>query len=117
MGYTTLMVHGLPEHERDKIEELQRAMYSRSLSRHMKDKERRSLSETTEPVSSDWERPEPAATPLIVAPKTLSISRSLVRLALLGAVLFFLGSAGFFAYYFTFGGGALPASPANIDIS
>jgi len=92
-------------------------MYSRSISPHLKDKERRRLSDTPQSVGNDWRRPEPKAVSLMAAPKTLGWSRALVRLVLFASVLFFLGATGFFAYYFTFGGGSLPASPLNIDIS
>src|SRR3989338_8126426 len=105
------------DNEHEKIEQLQRAMYSRSISPHLKDKERRRLSDTPQSVGNDWRRPEPKAVSLMAAPKTLGWSRALVRLVLFASVLFFLGATGFFAYYFTFGGGSLPASPLNIDIS
>lgn len=104
-------------HEQDKIEQLRRAMYSRSISPHIKDKERRRMHESEPLVGPDWARPEPGVVPILVAPQTLSISRAVIRWALAAAVVFFLGAAVFFVYYFIFGGGALPASPANINIS
>src|SRR3989338_9010514 len=78
------------DNEHEKIEQLQRAMYSRSISPHLKDKERRRLSDTPQSVGNDWRRPEPKAVSLMAAPKTLGWSRALVRLVLFSSFIFFL---------------------------
>ena len=105
-----------PDHEQEKIEQLRRVMYSRSLSENLKDRERRSMHDTQPVVGRDWTREEPAPAQTLVAPLAIALSRSIVWWVLAGAVVFFIGAGGFFLYYFTFGGGALPASPGNVVI-
>ena len=104
------------DHDEEKIDRLRRAMYSRNLSVKFKDKPRHTL-ETTRPiVGEDWRRPEPQAVSTIVAPRTIGIARVALRWMLVASIVFFLAALAFFGYYFTFGGGALSASPNNIGI-
>ena len=106
----------LADHEQEKIERLRRAMYSREMSEKLKDKPRHALDLTRPIVGEDWRRPEPKLESSIVAPRTIGLARSALRWFLGISIVFFLIAAVFFAYYFTLGGGALPASPGNIDI-
>ena len=105
------------EHEKEKIERLRRAMYSRVLSEKLKERPRRQMEDIHPAVGEDWVRPEPVLSPTIVAPRALPLTRKVLWWILGLAALFFLCSVGFFAYYFTLGGGASPASPANINIA
>ena len=103
--------------ERQKIERLRQAMYSRTLSEQLKGRERRQLDPSREIVGDDFVHPESSLAPSTVAPRGLGIARTALWWVLIAAVIFFLAAVGFFAYYFTLGGGALTASPSNIDIS
>ncbi|MBI5457054.1 hypothetical protein HY969_04935 [Candidatus Kaiserbacteria bacterium] len=105
------------EHEKDRIERLRRAMYSRSISPNIKDKPRRTLLQGESPVGSDWQRQEPLLPSTVTAPMGLGVVRILLRWLMGAAIAFFIGAAGFFAYYFLLGGGSAPVSPGNIDIS
>ncbi len=105
------------EHEKEKIERLRRAMYSRSLSDKIKDRERRPLREGDNVVGDDFVHHEAGAPALTVAPRAIGLARSALWWVLGGAILFFLATAGFFLYYFVFGAGSSSASPSNIDIS
>lgn len=109
------MVDFSPDEE--KIERLRRAMYSRSLSPRFKDRPRRELSEEKPTAPEEWLGEEPPeGAPLIekIAPKAFAGAQALARWVLLGAVIFFLGAAGFFAYFFTFGAGAAPTPPSIV---
>ena len=114
MGYTGSMEPG--EQEQEKIERLRGAMYSRNLSGKIKDKPRHALDLTRPVVGEEWHHTEPELSRSMVAPRTIGIARSALRWILAASILFFLFAAGFFVYFFTFGGGSLPASPGNIDI-
>jgi hypothetical protein len=103
--------------EDEKIERLRRAMYSRSLSGNIKDRERRALSPDLPIVGDDWKVPEPGVKASVRAPRGLRFARRALTWIFVGVGVFFLGSVGFFVYYFTLGGGSLPASPGNIAIS
>ena len=105
-----------PDFEREKIERLRRAMYSRVISEKLKDQPRHPLQPTRPIVGEDWQRPEPKLPSSIVAPRTIQFARVALRWTLGASIVFFLGALAFFGYYFTLGGGALPASPSNIDI-
>ncbi len=105
------------DHERDEIERLRRAMYSRSLSEQLKDKPRRALEQGHSTVGDDWKRPEVGAPKVIAPPRGISAARTGVRIVFGLSILFFLAAGGYFFYYFTFGSGAAPASAANIDIA
>jgi hypothetical protein len=102
--------------EREKIERLRRAMYSRRLSEQMHERERRQLHDVRSPVDVTWHETEQGAPKSVVAPAGLGLGRMLMRLVLGASAVFFLGAAGFFGYYFTLGGGSSPVSQANIGI-
>lgn len=105
------------DHEKEKIERLRRAMYSRSLSPNIKERERRELDQHEEKIGEDWVRPERQLSSTSVAPRTIGTARSALKVLLWTAVAFFVGALGFFGYYFFLGGGSAPVSPGNIDIS
>ncbi len=105
------------EHEKEKIERLRRAMYSRSLSDKLHDRERRTLDVDEADVNDDFVRPEVQVSGLRVAPRAISFARHALWWLLGGALIFFLGALGFFGYYFLIGGGSLAASPNNISIT
>lgn len=111
-----IRMQGSP-HEDEKIERLRRAMYSRSLSPKLKDRPRRALGEDSSQVGEDWKRPEAGTKTSIVAPMGMRTARIVLRWFLFAAIAFFVGAAVFFTYYFTLGGGSLPASPGNIAVS
>jgi hypothetical protein len=111
------MPPSVPSHEDERIQRLRRAMYSRSLSEKIKEKDRRHLSDEKSLVGDDWVRPEPQMSKVIVAPFGIGITRVVITWTVLAAFAFFVGAAAFFAYYFLIGGGSVPASPGNIDIS
>lgn len=104
------------DHEKEKIERLRRAMYSRELSGKIKDRPRHSMEPAHPVVGEDWKRPETKLEPMTVAPRNIGIARSALRWMLGASVVFFIAALGFLGYYFTIGGGASPASPGNIDI-
>lgn len=105
-----------PSHEDEKIQRLSRAMYSRSLSENIKDRPRRVLRLDAPPVPEEWEEVERVTPKTTIAPRQLGIGRLMLKLVLGAGVAFFIGAAGFFAYYFTLGGGSSTVSPGNIDI-
>ncbi|RJR13580.1 hypothetical protein C4585_01740 [Candidatus Parcubacteria bacterium] len=104
------------DHEKEKIERLRRAMYSRTISEQLKDRPQPRLEPSRPIVGEDWRRPEEGVAASVVAPRTIGLARTALRWVLGLSIVFFLGAMAFFGYYFTFGGGALPASPGNIDI-
>ncbi|MFZ2555230.1 MAG: hypothetical protein WAZ27_02015 [Minisyncoccia bacterium] len=103
--------------EEEKIQRLRDAMYSRKLEPLIKEKPRRELELGRAPVGEEWMREEPILGHSAIAPQSIRVTRILIRWAIYAAVAFFVGAAGFFAYYFFIGGGSTPASPGNIDIS
>jgi len=105
-----------PEREDRHLEELRQAMYSRTLSEKLVPRERRTLDLSRPLIGEDWKREEDALNPSLVAPRQISWFRVALWWILGIAITFFLGAGGFFVYYFTIGGGALAASPQNIDI-
>lgn len=107
----------LSEHEKERIERLRRAMYSRSLSDKLKERPRRQLEDIHPPVGEDWVRDEPDMDKIQVAPSYIGTTRTVLWWMLVASIIFFVGAIGFFTYFFMFGGGSLPASPSNIDIS
>jgi hypothetical protein len=92
-------------------------MYSRKLSEQLKERPRRPLEEERVTVGEEWHREEAHLSQTMVAPRTIGLMRKVLLWSLVAAVLFFVVALGFFAYYFTFGGGASSASARNIDIS
>lgn len=105
------------DHEKEKIERLREAMYSRGMSEKLHPRDRRELDETKSVIGEDWKRPEPDMEPMLVAPRSLGLGKKLLYWILGIAIVFFFGAAGFFLYYFTVGGGSLPASPQNVNIA
>src|SRR3989338_1448340 len=103
-------------HEDEKIERLRRAMYSRTLSEKLGGRPRRELGQTQPLAGEDWQRPEPTLRHSTVAPRTIGLMRTGLWWVLGLSLVFFLGAAAFFGYYFTFGGGASQVAPANITI-
>src|SRR3989344_5732124 len=104
-------------HEDEKIERLRRAMYSRTLADKLGERPRRELGQTRPLAGEDWHRPEPTVRPSFVAPRTLGLMRTGLWWVLGISLIFFLGAAAFFGYYFTIGGGSSPVAAGNIDIA
>lgn len=104
------------EHEQERIERLRRAMYSRKLSGQIRERPRRALDEGRDVVDDTWHVADEGMDSMTVAPRYIGITRKILSWFLILSVLFFIGAVGFFAYFFTFGGGSLPASPRKIDI-
>lgn len=102
--------------ENEKIERLQRAMYSRSLSDKLHERPRRPLEGDGDHLPEDFEVHEPGVSGSIVAPRTMGLARKALWSLLGIAALFFIVAVGFFIYYFTLGGGSISASAQNIDI-
>ena len=105
------------EHEKDKVERLRRAMYSRSLSPKIHDRERRALGQEQPSVGNEFVRPQEDASGLTVAPRAIGVARKALWWLLGAAIIFFVGAIGFFSYYFLIGGGSFAASPNDIAIS
>src|SRR3989344_1093477 len=105
------------EHEKEKIERLRRAMYSRSLSGMLGERPRHQLGKPQQVVGEDWEEKEMGAEPSMVAPPTMGLVRKILWWFLGASIIFFIAALAFFGYYFTLGGGSFAASPSNIDIS
>ncbi|OGG58602.1 hypothetical protein A2765_02675 [Candidatus Kaiserbacteria bacterium RIFCSPHIGHO2_01_FULL_56_24] len=103
--------------EQERIQRLREAMYSRKLEPLIKEKPRRELELTPPPVGEEFIREEPLLQRSAVAPRSIRFTRVLIRWFIVGATAFFVGAAGFFAYYFFLGGGSTLVSPGNIDIS
>src|SRR3989344_3898439 len=93
------------EHEKEKIERLRRAMYSRSLSGKIKEHPRRALSQDRITPPEDWEKPEQESADTIAPPANTALAKNIFRWFLFALAAFFIGIAVFFAYYFTLGGG------------
>lgn len=105
------------EHEKEKIERLRRAMYSRSLSPKIRDRERRALGQEISSVEEDFVEPQENIAGVVVAPRAITFACTALWWLLGGAIIFFIGAIGFFSYYFVLGGGSFGASPSNIGIS
>jgi hypothetical protein len=106
------------DHEKEKIERLRRAMYSRALEPNIKEKPRREFEEVRAPIGEDWQKAEDSSfTGGIAAPTTLHLARLLMQWLIYIGIAFFVGASGFMGYYFFLGSGSVPASPGNIDIS
>src|SRR3989344_2235548 len=101
----------LSEHEKEKIERLRRAMYSRSLSGMLGERPRHTLGKPQQVVGEDWEEKEMGAAP------SMGLVRKILWWFLGASIIFFIAALAFFGYYFTLGGGSFAASPSNIDIS
>lgn len=105
------------DHEKEKIERLRRAMYSRSLSDKLKDKPRHALDLTRATVGEEWSQPEPEAVAMTVAPRMIGYTRRVLWGFLAVSIAFFVSALLFFTYYFLFGAGSSHASASNIDIA
>src|SRR3989344_2276 len=105
------------EFENDNIERLQRAMYSRSLSEKLHERPRRPLDPDEEVLANDFQTPHDDLAHSTVAPRAINLARSALWWLLAVSIVFFIGAVGFFAYYFTLGGGSSNASATNISIS
>lgn len=105
------------EHEKERIERLRRAMYSRSQDGIIPERARRELHQPDDGVPEDWREPEEGAAASTVAPATLGLARKILAWFLVASVVFFTGALLFFGYYFTFGKGNFGASPNKIDIA
>lgn len=105
------------DHEKEKIERLRRAMYSRQMQARLDVRSRRELKPERPVVGEDWRRVEPGAPGSIVAPMGINIARRILQGLLVLSALFFVGAAAYFGYFFAFGGGSLRASSQNIDIA
>lgn len=103
--------------EKEKIERLRRAMYSRSLEGKLGERPRRQLHDIRPVVGEDWVQHEEGLDQAVVAPRSLGIIRSALWWALLASVVFFIGAVLFFMYYFVLGPGSTAASPSNVDIA
>lgn len=106
-----------PKDDEEKIDRLRRAMYSRSLSGKLTSRPRREMDERPNIVGEDWQMREKKFSGAIIAPKSMKAERSALRWLLIAATVFFVGAAGFFAYYFTIGVGSIRVSPGNINIA
>jgi len=107
------------DHEKEKIERLRRAMYSREYSDKLIAKPRHALDLTKQTVGEDF-TPEQEGESLkgsMVAPRAIGYTRKVLWIFLAASVAFFIVAVGFFAYYFTIGAGSSPAAPGNIDIA
>ncbi len=102
--------------EKEKIERLRRAMYSRETSGKLGERPRRELEESQSVVGEEWVAPETKLAGITVAPRAIGVTRAALWWALVASIVFFLGAVLFFVYYFIFGAGSNPASPGNIDI-
>ena len=110
------------DHEKEKIERLRRAMYSRTYADKLGPRERRSLESEHSGVPEDWAhkpealRPEDLPLEAMLRPQRKKKSYSVLKLTLLTAAVFFVGAILFFGYYLFFGG-ASSISARNIDIA
>src|SRR3989344_5522280 len=110
------------DHEKEKIERLRRAMYSRTYADKLGPRERRSLESEHSGVPEDWAhkpealRPEDLPLEAMLRPQRKKQSYSVLKLTLLVAAVFFIGAIIFFGYYLFFGG-ASSISARNIDIA
>lgn len=105
------------DHEKEKIQRLRQAMYSRSLSGKIHDRERRTLEQERHEVGDDFVSSQEEAVGLVVAPRVIGVARKALWWLLGLAIIFFIGAVGFFSYFFLLGGGSFAASPSNIAIS
>lgn len=104
------------EEDKGKIDRLRQAMYSRDLADKLHERDRRELRPDMPLVPTDFQTEESKLSKTVVAPRTIGVVRNILWIILGIATVFFLGAAGFFGYYFTFGGGSLSTSPQNVDI-
>ncbi|MEK7628618.1 MAG: hypothetical protein AAB421_04365 [Patescibacteria group bacterium] len=101
----------------EKLRELRQTMYSRALSKGIRTRPRRELKPIDYGVPSEWEDHDAGVSGTTLAPKVIAAANRVLWWSLIGSVVFFIGSAGIFFYYFTVGSGGTVAAPGNIDIS
>ncbi len=106
-----------PSSEVERIDRLRRAMYSRSLSKNLKERERREMEPTRPIVGEDFKVGELGVPQVSVAPGGILFMRNILWWVLGASILFFTGTMMFFGYYFFFGQGSIGAAPGNIDIA
>ncbi len=107
----------LSDHEKERIEKLRRAMYSRTLSEQLKERERRNLNEGAPALDETWHDEEDGVASMAVAPRLIGATRAFLKVMLVGAGVFFLGALAFLGYYFFLGPGSMTVAPRNIDIT
>lgn len=103
--------------EEDKIGRLRRAMYSRKIAGTLGEHERHDLSEEHPEIPRDWEAPEDTETTpsVTVANRAVRYTRRALWWVFVVAAIFFVASAGIFAWY-VFGGFGTNVGAHNIDI-
>jgi hypothetical protein len=101
----------------ERLKRLRQAMYSRSISPHLKMRPRRDVKQIDYAVPTDWEEKEDPIPDSSVAPRVMTMARGALWWILAGTTVFFVASVGIFFYYFTIGSGGTVASSGNIDIS
>ncbi len=110
------------DHEKEKIERLRRAMYSRTYADKLGPRERRTLDTEQKGVPEDWQhkpepiKPEDLPLDAMLRPQRQKKSYPVLMLMLLAAGVFFVGAILFFGYYLFFDG-ASSASARNVDIA
>ena len=103
-------------HDDEKIEQLKRGIYSRTISERLGMRPRRTLKEGPVRVGEEWVHHDEPLSPILAAPMTLAAPRAALKWFLIAAAAFFVLATGIFAYYFFLGAGSSPASNGNIDI-
>src|SRR4051812_908282 len=103
--------------EDQRIDRLRRAMYSRSLSRNIKERDRREMDPSPQIVGEDFKEKDAGVPEKMVAPRGILYMRNFLWLLLGGSIVFFIATVAFFGYYFFFGAGSIAALPGNIDIA
>ncbi len=114
----------LSDHEKEKVERLRRAMYSRSLSGLLKERPRRVLGQAGDNVGDDFLKQvdqrqdveQGQATGPLIASEAVGFARTALWWLMGAALLFFVGAMSFFGYYFLLGEGKFGASSGNIEI-
>src|SRR3989338_352113 len=92
-GIIERMVDPMPNDE-EKMNRLRRAMYSRSLSPKLHERQRRTLAGDRIDVAEDWKREEPKLESIMVAPRMSGIWRGAARWLGVALVAFLVGAAG-----------------------
>ncbi len=108
------------DHEKEKVERLRRAMYSRDLSTRMDVRPRHELDGEANQVGEDWAPEAPAQAHIAgatISPQMTVIARKALKGLLIAAALFCVATLGFFIYTFTLGSHSFFfQASSNIDI-
>src|SRR6185503_4306781 len=80
------------DHEKEKIERLRRAMYSRKIAPTMHERERRDFETESAPVGEEWAHHESRLPGSMTAPRTIGLTRHIMRYVVIAAICFFLGA-------------------------